>query len=93
MNKIPSSTNRDRNDDLKMMARAIATAMGTEALTEHIADTPDLLVLFCTRALGAEFSIVWIDATDEDCAQVKTWMDYCEELFTEVRYFNGRVVV
>jgi hypothetical protein len=81
MNKIPSSTNR--NADRMTLAHAALRAKGTEALTDHIMDTPDLLVLFCTRAMGEAFYVNWSDSSEEECAKAAAWIDYCEGVFFE----------
>lgn len=94
MNTIPSISDRDRNVDLLILARYVVKerlSWSNDVLNSHVADSPDLLMHFVTRALGAEFNVSWSQVSDEEapavCAKSKAWSDYCGDLFGSVPEF------
>lgn len=91
---IPNPKDRNRAEDMKRLARKVVTdrlSFSNEGLTDHVADSPDLLMYYVTDALGASYRVSWSEVTEEENADVctlsKEWSDYCGDLFDGVRGF------
>lgn len=85
---IPSAETRDRNADMKALARKAITdrlSFRTDGLTAHVAESPDLLTSYVTTAIGATLRIDWMEATEMECIQERNWAAYCTDLFDGVQ--------
>lgn len=84
---IPNPASRDYDQDLRALAKRVVTdrldSDGT--LTDHVIETPDLLVRWVQDSIGVNFSINWNDLTDEELADVGAWQGYCTGLFDDVK--------
>lgn len=86
----PNPNSRNRADDLKVLSVAVVKDRlsffeGRNALTDHVADTPDLLYGWVEMALGVSSRINWSEVTDDELPAIKAWQDYCGNLFDSVK--------
>lgn len=100
MHTIPNPADRNHDADLMVLARAVIKERLNwcdEVLNSHVADSPDLLMLYVSKTLGAEYNVQWSLVTDAEAADVATqskkWSDYCDSLFSSVTdYVLGKLV-
>jgi hypothetical protein len=85
----PKPSSRNRDEDLKVLAVAVVRdRLGfSDRLSEHIADTPDLLVSYVQRALHLTVFVDWDAITDEELPAVTVWENYCTDLYDAVQEY------
>jgi len=95
-NEVPRVAGRNRALDLKLVALAVVKDRlnWSSDLSEHVADTPDLLICYVERALGYHIRINWMLVTEEaEGTAIKEWQDYCQNVYDDVKDYVVKLLM
>jgi hypothetical protein len=96
MSTIPNMADRNQANDLRVLGLAVVMAglsfNDSEELTGPVVESPDLLPLYVSGVLGAEFKMDWSSATEEECARERVWAGYCCDLFDQVKGYVEKLL-